>query len=69
MQTITYRTHTSAWSSDSPYFTPDIEHTLLGRMGYPDAIGHVPIHIGHKLVARPHWTDIKNYFPEKPGYF
>ena len=49
---------------------PYTEYTVDGVLGEPNSMGWVPIKVKGKVVATPHWTDIKGYFPEKGGgYF
>ena len=70
MDRITYRVHQSGWSKGQALelgidWLPPVEHVVKGRLGKANAIGWVPIFVAGRVVARPHWTDIKGYFSER----
>ena len=67
---ITYRVHHSNYSVGQAKYLgmsipPPTEYTVLGRFGKRKGLGFVPIIVKGKVVATPHFTDIKGYFPQK----
>lgn len=46
------------------------EYTVDGNLGKVNKVtGYVDVVVKKKVIATVHWTNIKDYFPEKPGYF
>jgi len=70
---IVYREHRSAWSEAQAKalkldWQAPIEH-VVDVVRIRTDHGNVTMLTEDGNTIKCHWTDVKNYFPERPGYF